>query len=122
MKKKLLAVYIAAALLFAAGAVGTLLLLRPSGSDTVLVLRDEEVLYSLDLSSEQDRVIRLDYGGSYNLIEISGGRIRVSEAGCRDNTCVKTGWLSSSAPIVCLPNHLVIRFSTERGGTDAVAG
>ena len=122
MKKKLLAAYIAAALLFIFGVIGTLLLLRSPALNVVEITRDDEVLYTFDLTVAQDQVIRVDYNDSYNLIEIKDGQIRVREAGCKDNTCVKMGWLSSSAPVVCLPNHLVIRFSSQPDGIDAVAG
>ena len=57
-----------------------------------------------------------------NTIEIKDGKIRVKSAECPDKTCVHMGWLSSSAmPIVCLPNHLVIRFAASDNDVDAVA-
>lgn len=122
MKKKLLTAYITAALLFILGITGTFLLLRSQDLNVVQIERDNEILYTFDLTAAQDRIIRIDYNDSYNLIEIKDGRIRVKEAGCKDNTCVKMGWLSSSAPVVCLPNHLVIRFSSSGDDIDAVAG
>jgi hypothetical protein len=43
---------------------------------------------------------------------IEDGEICVSSAECPDKTCVKMGKLrSESLPIVCLPNHLIIRFA-----------
>lgn len=122
MNKKLFIAYIAAALLFILGIAGTFLLLRSSDLNVVQIKRDDEILYTIDLTDAQDRIICIDYNDSYNLIEIKDGRIRVKEAGCKDNTCVKMGWLSSSAPVVCLPNHLVIRFSSSGDDIDAVAG
>lgn len=122
MKPKLFVCYAAAVLLLIIGIAGTAVVFGKSDLNTVQVVRDGTVLYTFDLSAEQDRTIRLDYGGSYNIIEIKDGKIRVKEAGCKDNTCVKMGWLSSSAPVVCLPNHLVIEFSCGRDGIDAVAG
>lgn len=122
MNIKLFTAYIAAALLFILGIAGTLLLLRSSDLNVVQIKRDDEILYTIDLTAAQDQIIRIDYNDSYNLVEIKDGRIRVKEAGCKDNTCVKMSWLSSSAPVVCLPNHLVIRFSSQRDEIDAVAG
>ena len=112
-----------AAAIFAAGIVGCLLLLfAPSDHNKVLIRRDGEVLYSLDLSKETNRTFVIPYGGSSNTIEIRDGRIRVMEAECPDKVCVRTGWLSSSAiPIVCLPNHLVITFASENSDIDAMA-
>ncbi|MBQ1350529.1 MAG: NusG domain II-containing protein [Ruminococcus sp.] len=112
-----------AAAIFAAGIVGCLLLLfAPSDHNKVLIRRDGEVLYSLDLSKEKNRTFVIPYGGSSNTIEIRDGRIRVMEAECPDKVCVRTGWLSSSAiPIVCLPNHLEISFASGNDDIDAVA-
>lgn len=122
MKKGVLTAYICAGAIFLFGIIGSVLLLKPSNRDTVEILRDGEILYTIDLSRAENSFVRIDYGESYNLIEIKDGRIRVKEAGCRDNTCVKMGWLNSSAAIVCLPNHLIIRFSDGYGEIDAVAG
>ena len=112
-----------AAAIFAAGIVGCLLLLfAPSDHNKVLIRRDGEVLYSLDLSKEKNRTFVIPYGGSSNTIEIRDGRIRVMEAECPDKVCVRTGWLSSSAiPIVCLPNHLESSFASGDDDIDAVA-
>ena len=112
-----------AAAIFAAGIVGWLLrLFAPSDHNKVLIRRDGEVLYSLDLSKEKNRTFVIPYGGSSNTIEIRDGRIRVMEAECPDKVCVRTGWLSSSAiPIVCLPNHLEISFASGNDDIDAVA-
>ena len=41
---------------------------------------------------------------------------------CPDHTCVEMGWLNSETPIVCLPNHLLIRFAKHSGEVDSVAG
>ena len=94
----------------------------PNKMNVVQVLRDDQILYTVYINAEDERFIRIDYGDSYNLLEIKDGKIRVSEAGCPDNTCVKMSWLSSSAPIVCLPNHLVIKFASDYDGIDAVVG
>lgn len=122
MKKGLLIAYILVGVLFLFGILGTVFLLKPSDLNTVQISRDGEIIYTIvDLKGTADQFIRFDYGDSYNIIEIKDGRIRVSEAGCKDNTCVKMGWLTSSAPVVCLPNHLVLTFAEDYSGIDAVA-
>ena len=76
------------------------------------VVSDGEVLYSLDLSDTEDTELVVTYGGSSNIIRIENGEIWVREADCPDQTCVEMGKLySESLPIVCLPNHLIIRFA-----------
>lgn len=86
-------------------------ILRPSGSRLVEVAQDGTVLYTFDLDSVQDQEIVIPYQGSSNTILIRDGEIRVSEAECPDQTCVKMGKLySENLPIVCVPNHLIVRF------------
>lgn len=108
---KLKIIYIIAALIFLSAVIGTIILSQKPRTDIVEIVRDGEVLYSFDLSVTKDRTFTVEYGGSYNVIEIKDGTIRVSDAGCKDHTCVKMGCLKGAAPIVCLPNHLVIRFA-----------
>lgn len=63
----------------------------------------------------------IDVGGKYtNQIEVEPGRIRVAQADCPDQICVGMGWISGGgAPIVCLPNGLVIEIE---GGQDDIDG
>ena len=98
---------------FALSAAISLYMLRPAKSRTVSIIRDNEVLYTFDLSTAENQTIRIDYnGGGYNIVEIKSGEIRISEADCPDKTCVNTGTLKSEEiPVVCLPHHLILRFS-----------
>lgn len=59
----------------------------------------------------ENQIIEVEYEGRTNQIQVENGKIRVSKADCPDNTCVHMGWLDSAVPIVCLPNHLIIRFT-----------
>ena len=60
----------------------------------------------------------------YNIVVISGGRVSVTEASCKNQVCVKHGEISRTGEsIVCLPNRLVVRIeggSEEGGGYDSV--
>lgn len=86
-------------------------ILRPSGSRLAEVVQDGTVLYTFDLDSVWDQEIVISYQGSSNTIRIRDGEICVSEAECPDQTCVKMGKLySENLPIVCVPNHLIVRF------------
>ena len=79
------------------------------------------MLYTLDLSASDDRTIEITTAEGRNIVEIQDHRIRVKDADCPDQTCVRMGWLTgSAAPIVCLPHHLVIEFTDDTGGADAV--
>ena len=60
----------------------------------------------------------------YNVVVISGGKVSVTEASCKNQVCVKHGAISGPGEsIVCLPNRLVVRIdngSEEGGGYDSV--
>lgn len=105
--------------IFIAGLAGSLWLIFGPHGQTVQIIQDGKVLYTVDLEKSDDRTIETDYNGSKNIIQIKNHQISVKYADCPDQTCVKMGELKSNAtPVVCLPNKLVIRF-TETDGIDA---
>lgn len=73
----------------------------------------------------EDRVIRLQSSAGPVEVEIRGSRARVSEAGCRNQLCVKQGWISKGV-IVCLPGRVVVyvggRDTHRNKDLDAVTG
>ena len=57
----------------------------------------------------------------YNVVTISGGKVSVTEASCKNQVCVKHGTISMTGEtIVCLPNRLVVRIESKGGGYDSV--
>lgn len=60
-----------------------------------------------------------DEDGDYNIIEIDGTRVRISEANCGDQICVRQGWISKAGQsVVCLPHRLVIEIQASDGSED----
>lgn len=105
--------------IFTVGIIGSAWMIYKPHAQTVNIIQDGKILYTIDLEHSEDRIIELEYKGSKNIVQIKNHQICVIEADCPDNTCVKMGELkSSAAPIVCLPNKLVIEF-TESDGIDA---
>ena len=100
-------------LLLVGSVIAVLLNFRESDNTYVSILQNNEVIYSFDLSEEEDRTFRIEYPqGGWNDVKIEDGRICIVDADCPDKTCVHTGYLrSEGVPIVCLPHKLVIRFS-----------
>ena len=122
MKKKYVILISIIAVIFIAGVVGSIIVLNAPKKNTVRIKSGGKVLYVLDLSRESDREFEVKTERGSNTIEIKEGKIRVKSADCPDKTCVHMGWLSSSAmPIVCLPHELIIEFTDNDGGVDAVA-
>lgn len=119
MKYKIIGGIIAAIMVI--GIVGSILVLTAQPKNTVRIVSDGEALYTIDLSTAEDTTLTIEHDGHHNTVEIKDSKIRVKEADCPDKTCVKMGWLSNAAmPIVCLPHHLVIEFTEDTGGVDAL--
>lgn len=69
----------------------------------------------------QERTVRIDWDGGYNVVTVSEGGVRVSEADCPDQICVRQGVISmGQETIVCLPHRLMIRLEKAEEGVDAM--
>lgn len=88
------------------------------------IYKDGSLVEKIDLNSvtgEREITLSGDFGD--NVILVSNGRIEMKSADCPDKLCVKHGELkSSSSPIVCLPNKVVIKFEENTDGADAKTG
>ena len=81
---------------------------RHTGGAVQVTQNGETVgLYPLD----EDQTLRFDSdNGGYNIVVISGGTVRVSQASCPDQVCVRKGATDqTNDPIACLPNKLVVQ-------------
>lgn len=96
-----------------------------SGGTTAEIYLDGVCVERMDLSAVTESYSFSVNGpcGS-NQITVEPGRICVSAADCPDHVCVQQGWIAdSAAPIVCLPNRLVIQIASDAdrdGGLDSV--
>lgn len=105
---------------FLAGVIGTIWIFGKPESEQIEIVQDGKVVFQANLAEEEDQVMEFTFGGRRNTVEIKNHRIRVKSAECADQTCVHMEWLDSRAPIVCLPNHLVIQYTESTENTDAV--
>ena len=110
-----------AALLVLAGAVfGLLRLTRARGGEAVVTV-DGQTVAVLPLAADEALTVGEDRGFR-NTVEVSGGRVRVTDADCPDRLCVRQGWISyDGESIVCLPHKLVVAVRGGKGGPDAIA-
>ena len=105
--------------------------LSHSGGDTVVIESAGKLYATYPLF--EDRTVEVPAPGSskadsddaahtyteYNLVEISGGQVTVTEASCKNQVCVKHSSISRSGEsIVCLPNRLVVRIEGGKNGGD----
>lgn len=92
-----------------AGLLIVQLMQRQSGAlVTVTVAGNTYGTYSLDSS----QVIEVEDEMGYNLIVIEDGYVRMEEADCPDQYCVKHAKIHySHETIICLPHELVVEIS-----------
>ena len=86
---------------------------------TAEVYSDGMLVRTLDLSAPGEYTIQSAYG--VNVLRVENGSVSVIESSCASQDCVHHAPANSGAPIVCLPNRMVIRFSAE-AALDAVVG
>ncbi len=92
---------------------------RRPHAQTVEIVRDGKTIAVIDLSAETaPRTLTLKSpDGGFNTLLIERGRIRVLSADCPGRDCVNMGWLrSASAPLVCLPHRLIVRYADGAAG------
>ncbi|MDE7234018.1 MAG: NusG domain II-containing protein [Ruminiclostridium sp.] len=101
---------VTAAVFLAAIAAVFFQLSAPAGK-LVRIVSDGNLIETIDLSVSPDREIVIENEHGKNIVSVEDHRIRVSEADCPDQTCVKSGFLSGARPIICLPHKLVIEYA-----------
>ena len=94
--------------------------LRQTGAAVIVEQNGRETArYALS----EDRTVRIEGEGGYNLLVIQGGEVWLSEADCPTQLCVKTGKIRyAGQSIVCLPHKLAVRIAGGASGLDAVTG
>lgn len=126
MKSTKFWVILTAVLLALSLAAAVLTLRGKTGSAVVSIYQDGQLLQTIDLSRvDEPYTFTVDGPAGTNTIQVEPGRIRVSHADCPDQICVNQGWISNGvAPIVCLPNRLVIQIEGggSNSGIDGVTG
>ena len=98
----------------------SLWLLRPRGNaQKVEIWSQGELCRTLSLEENQTVEIACDEGK--NTVTVEDGKVAVTFADCPDQYCVKRGFCSSGAPIICLPHRMEIRFLGQQS-IDGAAG
>lgn len=95
-------------------------LLRQDGGTVIVEQNGQETArYALS----EDRTVRIEGEGGYNLLVIEGGEVYLSEADCPTQLCMKTGKIRyAGQSIVCLPHKLAVRIKGGASGLDGVTG
>lgn len=102
------------------GVLSFVLLRSDSGATHARVYSGGELVGTVDLRVDQTFTVTTREGET-NVIAVEDGKIAVTEASCPDQYCVRRGYCSGGAQIVCLPNGLVISF-VESADVDFAVG
>lgn len=105
--------------LIALACIAALLLIGRTPAARAEIYSDGQLVRTISLS--QDGEYRIDSARGWNVVVVENGAIRVTSASCSNQDCVHRGAANGGAPIVCLPNRLVIRFTGE-ADYDALVG
>ena len=98
----------------------------PENGRYARIYQNGTIIRTIDLSAVEEPYQFTICGadGEENTIEVKNGEIGMISANCRDQICVKMGFIHSAAmPVTCLPNHIVIEVgsSSEENEPDGVA-
>lgn len=89
------------------------------GSDVVVEVNGKP-LYTLSLDADTE--ISLEGTRGRTVLEIKNSKVRMKEADCANQICIKQGWISKGT-IVCLPNNIVVIVgSGTKKDIDAITG
>lgn len=100
-------------------ALSAVLLLGGAQAEYAEIYSDGKLIVTLELS--KDTEYRVERGETWNVLAVQDGKISVSSASCSSQDCVHHAPADRGAPIVCLPNRLVIKF-TNSSAYDALVG
>ena len=107
--------FILLACLATAGALFVPRLLAPPAGTAIVTFGEARHEFSLqeDLTQEINGVV----------IELSGGRARIASSPCKDQLCVKAGWVSRAGEAaICLPQRIVLQAQGNGRGQSGVDG
>lgn len=92
-----------------AAACAVALLVRTEKSSAVRIYSDGKAVMTLSL--DRDGEYRIDFGEEWNILRVENGKISVIAASCATQDCLHHSPADHGAPIVCLPNRMVIEFA-----------
>lgn len=124
MKSQKFWLFLVGAILLVSAAAAALVFRGRAGDSTAFLYQDGVCIRTIALSGvDAPFSFTVEWEGGYNVIEVERGRIRVAQADCPDQVCVRQGWISNSVvPVACLPHRLVIQLESAGGGVDGVTG
>ena len=71
---------------------------------------------------DEDSRIDLKEFGVHMILEVKNGRVRVASSDCKQQLCVRHGWIARpKEALLCLPNHITVELTGEDAEYDAIS-
>ena len=103
--------------------LGSPFLLRSDadGESRVILTMDGEEIGDYALSEDRTVSVTGESGELLNLVVIENGTVRVEEASCKGQDCVRMGAISKEGEVIaCLPHKLLITVTGGKEQPDAI--
>ena len=98
--------------LIIAGAFGVNYFVNTKNVDSIEIYMDNKLYKTYDINDKEEIKIKSKEG--YNIVKIHDKGVEIIEASCPDKVCIHQGFITkSSERIVCLPNKVHIKITTE---------
>ena len=98
--------------LIIAGAFGVNYFVNTKNVDSIEIYMDNKLYKTYNINDKEEIKIKSKEG--YNIVKIHDKGVEIIEASCPDKVCIHQGFITkSSESIVCLPNKVHIKITTE---------
>ena len=94
---------------------------------TAVIYKDGVVIERVSLAASEERRFeerRIDLAphGVAMVVAVRQGRVRVLSSSCRQQICVRKGWVAHAHdPIICIPNKITIEVTGTESDYDAIS-
>ena len=86
--------------------------MRESNNIIAVIKVDNKQVKKLSLN--HDIVWKYQHGNKLNVVKVKNHKIRMIDANCKDQICVKDGWKSKIGDtIICLPHQFLVELKVE---------
>lgn len=101
------------------GVVSILTIAKVSnGASVASVTVDGQSMFRVPLA--QDQVVDIKGRTGISQIEVKDGKVRMKQAVCPDEICLKRGWIKGSGAIICMPERIAVTLEGDRKKTNAI--
>jgi hypothetical protein len=87
-----------------------------------VIYKDGVIIERVSLATSEERRLDLAPHGVAMVLAVRHGRVRVLSSSCRQQICVRKGWVAHAHdPIICIPNKITIEVTGTEPDYDAIS-